>query len=348
VRQIFAWAADGEGLSTIVRKLNERGVPTPSVYALATGKIKNEKQVGSGVWQTRTLAVILADDVYAGDMTQGKTATVRRGRAQNKDKSEWLTVRNTHEPILNRALFEKVQKIRADVKTESKRRKVQPYTENIFKGKIFCAACGGMLNRGRDEKRPPDKQYYFYCLSKYRNKKDSCAGVYMSEADLRAVVSEILCKHAEALSDGGASCLDAGLEASRASLKKEAAALNASISQNEGFAKSLYENLAVGVINQADYFSLKADYERKISEARERLAACESELRGLNEKSPQMRGFAEVLRSVRPAADLTRALVETLIERIDVSPDHSIQITFAFADEFVDYASAETEAVVNG
>ena len=59
VRQIFAWAAEGMGLNTIVTRLNEAGIMTPSHRRAEQGLITNEKRLGSGSWQTFTVNKIL-------------------------------------------------------------------------------------------------------------------------------------------------------------------------------------------------------------------------------------------------------------------------------------------------
>ena len=51
VRQIFQWAADGVSLNTIVKRLNETGVLTPSHYLASIGLVSNKKLIGSGKWQ---------------------------------------------------------------------------------------------------------------------------------------------------------------------------------------------------------------------------------------------------------------------------------------------------------
>lgn len=76
VRQIFQWTVDGVSLCQIVRNLNESRVPTPSQYQANVGIITHERLIGSGPWQTRIVNKLLADQVYAGDMVQGKTKAV--------------------------------------------------------------------------------------------------------------------------------------------------------------------------------------------------------------------------------------------------------------------------------
>ena len=101
VRQIFAWAADGVALNVIVKNLNEAGIVTPGYYLASVGIITNKKLMGSGKWQTWTVAKILADEVYTGDMVQGKSVSVRHRQTPTKPE-DWIVVRGTHEPLISR------------------------------------------------------------------------------------------------------------------------------------------------------------------------------------------------------------------------------------------------------
>lgn len=112
VRQIFQWAADGTALNAIVKRLNETGVPTPSHYLASIGLISHEKLIGSGKWQSRTVGKILADQVYTGDMVQGKTRSVRRKQSPTPQE-DWIVVQDTHEPLISRELFEQAQAARS-------------------------------------------------------------------------------------------------------------------------------------------------------------------------------------------------------------------------------------------
>lgn len=76
VRQIFQWASEGEGLNTIVLRLNKAGYLAPSYYKKSQGTISNEKLLGNGNWQTWTVKKILRSEVYTGDLVQGQTKII--------------------------------------------------------------------------------------------------------------------------------------------------------------------------------------------------------------------------------------------------------------------------------
>lgn len=65
-------------------------------------------------------------------------------------------------------MFEKAKQLREAVREEYKQKSVDPYTENIFKGKIFCAHCGKPLHRCRKKCKTRLDTYSFYCLANSR------------------------------------------------------------------------------------------------------------------------------------------------------------------------------------
>lgn len=204
VRQIFAWAADGLGDGEITRRLNDTGILIPSRYKQSNGLISSENNIGKEYWTKRAVTNMLTDRVYVGDMVQGKTQTVG-GKQINVSPDEWITVKNTHEPIISREMFENVQHLRTlnSERDKASRRKAIPYAENIFGGKIFCAKCGYPMRRKRQNK---DNVYWYRCESQHRYSKSACVQVSVREADLITEVLTLLHKQAEILCGRTRSC----------------------------------------------------------------------------------------------------------------------------------------------
>lgn len=199
VRQIFRWAADGVALNAIVKKLNEASVPTPSHYLASIGLISNNKIMGSGKWQTRTVGKILADEVYVGDMVQGKTRSVKRKQVPT-DPADWIVIRDTHEPLVSRELFQKAQNVRAQAAQKYAKTEKLSFSPNIFKGRIFCGHCGKSLHRQRSHDR-----YFFRCISNDRIRKGSCPGDIrvLPEDELISVILDIIQKQASIIINNG-------------------------------------------------------------------------------------------------------------------------------------------------
>ena len=191
VRQIFQWTVDGVPLNVIVKRLNEGGVMTPGYYLASIGLITSKKLMGSGKWQTWTVGKILADEVYTGDMVQGKHTNVGHKQVPT-NPVDWIVVRNTHEPLVSRKIFAKAQAVREQA--AKKRAAKVPYTENILRGRVFCGCCGKNLHRLRHQ----GGYYLYHCISNDRIGKGACdAKIYVREADLFSIIVTIIRQKAE-------------------------------------------------------------------------------------------------------------------------------------------------------
>lgn len=152
VRQIFRWRAEGVSVTQIARRLNDSGVPSPSAYLYNTGVCKTEKYNGVS-WYVQTVKNLLSRQVYIGHMVQGrKRQSFYENRGQyKKPKEEWIVVENTHEPLIDRETFDKVQELAQRKKTEYLdnlgRFTHLKTTENILKGLVYCADCKRPLVR---------------------------------------------------------------------------------------------------------------------------------------------------------------------------------------------------------
>lgn len=94
VRKIFELAANGTGVTAIVRYLNEKGIPTPIQYARSKGLAGNYDD-GNGDWNSRSVKYILTNRTYTGMLVQGK---------------EKRAVSATHEALVDTNTFDAIQK----------------------------------------------------------------------------------------------------------------------------------------------------------------------------------------------------------------------------------------------
>ena len=164
VKQIFQWVLEGISYDKIAVMLNEAGVMTPSHYMKKQGIISNQNLIGQGYWQTFTIAKIVRSEIYTGDMVQGKSVTLQHKKIKT-DKKDWIVVKNTHEAIISKEVFEKAQQCRMEIDKKNKPKNKTPYRENVLKGKIFCQCCGKNLNRGRKITKTKGEIYYFFCIT---------------------------------------------------------------------------------------------------------------------------------------------------------------------------------------
>lgn len=341
VFQIFQWAYEHVGLNDIARRLNEQGIQTPSHRKRAMGEITHENLVGSGKWQTRTVSKILDSEVYTGDLVQGKTKIVDHQQVQ-ADEDNLIIATNTHEAIISHEVFEAVKAYRRQVCEESKAHEVDPYTPNIFKGKVFCAHCGGSLHRQRNKRKKGPDVYLFHCLTKSRVDKNGCLGVSVTEKDLLAAVVAILQQELTVALGNYSFVLEAEVKRKkeRDDLKAGISAKKQEIDRNRRFVRGLYENFVQKVLTSEEYFTMKKDYEAVTAKLSDEISALENGLAVMDAQLAKYKELEQDAKVLEKDLTLTAALIDRLIERIEITHDKEIRVSFRFKSEFEEYGKA--------
>ena len=337
VRQMFQWASEGAGLNTIAVRLNEAGYLPPSHYKKAQGTITHENLLGNGKWQTRTVTKILRSEVYTGDLVQGQSKTVDHQQVR-ADQDEWTVVRDTHEAIISHELFDTVQQILDATAQKAKEREVKAYTPNILKGKVFCAHCGGSLHRQRNIRKKTDDVYMFHCLTRSRVSKEGCPGVTIREDMLLDALADVLQGAlGTALGRYSISLVELPQQAAeRSEMREKITNRKQEIQRLHGLVRSLYENLITGVLTKDEYFSYKEKYEARIGELAQKVTQLEKGLKTMDKQLEQYRALAKDAENLRLDRELTTALIDRLIDRIEISTDKQITVRFRFQSEFDD------------
>ena len=335
VKQIFEWASDRVGLNRIARNLNELGIPAPSHYKQATGEITSPGLIGNGKWQTRTVMKILESEVYTGDLVQGKTKIVDHQQVR-ADKDNLIIAKGTHEPIISHELFEAVQEYRKEVWTESKSKPKNPYTPNIFKGKVFCADCGRSLHRQRAVRKKGPDIYWFHCLTNSRIAKDTCKGVMIQETELISTVTAILEKELSVALGMSLPLfqLEAKQKQGKDTLRAKMSVKRQEIEKKQRLIRGLYENFVQGILTSEEYFDMKADYEALISELSGEIEQLEIGMETLDDQLAKYKEMEQDAKTLAQDHALTAELIGRLIERIEIDHERNIHVSFYFKSEF--------------
>ena len=186
VREVFTLFSQGYGKTAIARMLNDRGIPNPTEYKRLHGLRYKQptRKKNSTLWKYFAISDMLTNEIYIGNMVQGKYGSVSYKTKQNKPrpKEEWYRVEGTHEPIIDRELWDKVQSMVAE--------KAKPFTVGtigLFARKARCMNCGYTMRSNKQT----DGRHYLQCSNRHVA-KDACIGSFISVKKLeQAVISEL-------------------------------------------------------------------------------------------------------------------------------------------------------------
>ena len=200
VKQIFLWRSEGMSYMGINKKLNDSGVLSPGQYKANRGIVTNNNQKDRVIlWNKHMITEILKDITYLGHLAQRKAsqclyAGISFHRTEEQD---WIIVENTHEPIIEQELFDKVQAINSAAVEKSKANSGKydhlPKAVNIYGKKFTCADCGSVMKLVRSFSTKKDKVYFtFKCPTYAEHGARACNAKKMRKADLdEAVLSTI-------------------------------------------------------------------------------------------------------------------------------------------------------------
>ena len=98
------------------------------------------------------------------------------------------------------------------------------------------------------------------------------------------------------------------------------------------------ENLVQGVLTKDEYFDYKEKYESRIADLAVEMEQLEDGLRTMDTQLEQHRALKQDAAQIKTDRALTGALIERLIDRIEVSHDKQITVRYRFQSEFETYA----------
>lgn len=95
-------------------------------------------------WQNTVILRIIRNEKYCGDLVQKKTYTpdfLSHEKKYNRGQEEFVIIKDHHEPIISRELFEEANRI-LDERSLSQEGKAKHSNRYPFSGKIKCGCCG--------------------------------------------------------------------------------------------------------------------------------------------------------------------------------------------------------------
>lgn len=138
VRFIYQLAIEGKSISQIRDILYENNIQTIGEYFTSKGNNKYYSSRSGGIWNPSSLRRVLREERYIGTYVGGiwKVKAVGSNQCILKPESEWVKIENHHPAIIDKEVFDKVQKIFPKRSITKKNTLSYP-----LKGQIICGVC---------------------------------------------------------------------------------------------------------------------------------------------------------------------------------------------------------------
>ena len=334
VRKIFDWYEDGMSASSIAKRLNAMQIMTPGDFKIRDGcksfitHDRNSSKLHT--WTTTTIATILKNEVYIGNMVQGKHKSVsyRSKKMMLTDESEWTVVEGTHAPIISDEQFAIIHERFA------RRTRISPGKTHVYplSGLVSCGACGHRMNR------VVSQGYARYRCITRTYAPDKCQCPSIKEEYLEELILQTLQSLIARLVDVKA-VIDAARQFKTINGAKNEymLALNKARREQERLRDAqfhLYDDLQSGLIPKAQYLQFQKRYETEIAAQEVKIEQLNQCLIHLKEARQQDDEFVAFFQKYGNIQKLDWDTVNQLIQKVVFHDKQHVDIYFRFADEY--------------
>ncbi len=327
VRRIFSLRAGGMSFRAIALLLNKEGIPSPGTLYYQRKGTSDVRNVNH-LWADVTVKTLLRNEVYIGNMVQGKYGTVsyKTNKLVSKPKDQWIRVEGTHEPIISMEIWETVCKI------DTQKVRKSPTSDgirSIFTGLVYCADCGfkmrNQVERFTYKDGTPGRYSSFLCGNYSRSGKNACTIHSIYENVLYEIVladirekAQYAAYDSEALIDTITRMKEKEAHGKIVSCEQEYRVTSKRLAELEKLMQNLYEDKYRGTIPQSVFQTLMQKYEAERAEKSAALPELEARLKTHTDTRRDAERWVEIIRKYTELTELDEAILFELVERIEV------------------------------
>ena len=308
----------GTALNQIAYAFNDEHIPTPSQIS-GTGKNI------CTIWKPSSIKHILRNEVYIGNMVQEKCKRInyKLNKRIKNDKSKWIRVENTHEPIIDKEKFYAVQDI-LDSKSETRTKS----RNLLLKGLVVCSDCGKKMGTTTHSSDTVYLRCHTYAILP---KQRLCTPHNINYKKLENVVIAEIQRIGQTYLDKKKmkQIIDTKYNEQEKlqEISKQKSLLAKSIEILDFQIEKLYEDKLNGLINNDDFSRM---YDKKVKEREEN----QNKLKELNEIKfeKQTIDYEKVINEFLEKDNITAYMLNSLIEKIEVGENKQVTIYYKFSD----------------
>ena len=321
VKKIYGLCLNGKGPGQIARQLEREKVLTPTAYYDTIGR-KHSTKTPHNIygWDESTIVYILENRQYTGCAVNFMTTTVSykvHKTIYNPEEKQHI-IPNMQEPIISEEQWLQVQEIR-----KNRIRPTATGRTSLFAGKVFCADCGSKLHFCAAKSLRPDQE--FYRCANYKDGRGKCKIHYIRNVVLEKIVLEAISDFVDFVRCYEPVFLYMLAKKHDILHQMEYRKLKQFIEYGEKRIKDLdklisgvYSDYKLGEIDEARYRRLMREYETEQRDLEPQVEKSKSDLETFDQKAVDLRLLLKTVREQTDVKELTPALVNSLIERIEV------------------------------
>lgn len=269
-------------------------------------------------WSEQTIKKFLKDEVYIGNLVQFKTTTVnyKNHKIVYNTKDEQIRVENTHEPIINKDVWNNVQKRLYQRKKSCKYGK-----SHLLANKVYCYNCNSIFYKcGKND---INGMAYLCCKDKIRKWSNCNNKKYIKEIELQNYLVDKFNKllkrfyKEEKQIEINNNIIENELFKRKIDiLNKEISIINKDLKNKNLYFQKLYEDRTNGFLDDNEYIILKNKYKEDYNNLKNRLKAIQKEVSIIELKQKKLKNKKYLFSKYRKISKLNIEIVNDLIKKI--------------------------------
>ena len=328
VKQIFNLYLLGLGYTGIAKYLNNQNIPSPSLYKYQKKSklnIISNRPREQIKWNANAIKRILTNELYIGNLVQGKRTTInyKNHKIKRKNPQEWIKIENTHDPIIDKETFIKVQRlIKERTKPNHKTNLI-----HIFSGKVFCLECNHYMR-----KKNSTKHEYLIC-SNNQNGYNDCPNKASIRYDLleKIILNEInkLIKKyydIKILNNINLNNNKNNTNNILSSLIHKQEKITKEINKKDNYLKSLYEDKVNNLITKEQFIKLIDSYNNDITTLQNQLIIIKKEISRYQDKI-NSKNDNTIFNKYNSIDKLNKVIIDEFIKKIYIGKINTLNNT---------------------
>ncbi len=336
VEKIFDMYANGHGSVEIVNYLNTNKYLSPTGYR-KIGVVQDENKTNYD-WNEVTLCNMLKNEVYIGNTVQNKKSVVsyKVHKIRTVEKENQIRVDNTHESIIDKDTFEKVQCILEKRGTNTKLK-----YDYLLRGLLYCYHCKRKLQivLKKNSRRNAQSHPYIICAD---YKKRNCYPLSINYEKFEKHIIYVIKKICQIYADKEVfysiyekyqnKTLDI-----REGYRKKVEQIDKAIFEINNNLDKMYMDKLQGIILEEDYIRVsqrfifdRTNLMKQKEELEQKLIRTEDEVNTKN-KTKEEKELDELIENFLKLEQIDKLYLYRLINRIEIDKDKNVYIYFNFS-----------------
>ncbi len=341
VKKIFDLFLSGKNMKEIVIWLYEERIVRPMEYH-KTGQIYCPSGGKLQQWSRGTVKMILTNPVYIGCLVQGRTCGKDYMMRDRHDiaSEDWSVKEHTHEAIISEDMFFEVagkfekSSVYCNKNGYSKR---IPVDEDIFADVLYCGECGSKMKRISAVKvfstKTRVRTYSYNCSKTDRIDEYKCISKSITLNALQDIVKQAIRQEFSLSAMRPKDVVESNIREVEG-LKKEWEAelfeLERKINNITKLGSEQYLKYRLGEVNADDFKRMKEENNKRKAAYQKKRTDITEKLKYLDYETIRKNHFLRTLVKGNEKTELTAEVIRTLINRIEIDPDHRVKVIFAF------------------